>query len=109
MVLYSDRVNNDLDNILYGMLEWEKFTLTFEHISNYISDIISVCDKLDQTSYHANTKYKIHKQFGSKVYKYRRNKNTTWYIIYDYSKQHNLVYINHITSNHTTTILANPK
>ena len=30
------------------------------------------------------------------------NKNTTWYILYDYNKQKNIVYINHIISNHTT-------
>ena len=102
MVLFSDRANNDLDEILYGMLNWEKMTLTFEHISNYISDIIDVCDKLDQTNYHTNSKYQIHKQFGNKVYKYRRNRNTTWYILYDYNKQNNIVYIKHIISNHTT-------
>jgi hypothetical protein len=102
MVLFSDRANNDLDEILQGMLNWEKMTLTFEHISNYISDIIDVCDKLDQTNYHTNSKYQIHKQFGNKVYKYRRNRNTTWYILYDYNKQNNIVYIKHIISNHTT-------
>ena len=102
MVLFSDRANNDLDEILQGMLNWEKMTLTFEHISNYISDIIDLCDKLDQTNYHTNSKYQIHKQFGNKVYKYRRNRNTTWYILYDYNKQNNIVYIKHIISNHTT-------
>ena len=102
MLLFSDRANNDLDEILQGMLNWEKMTLTFEHISNYISDIIDVCDQLDQTNYHTNSKYQIHKQFGNKVYKYRRNRNTTWYILYDYNKQNNIVYINHIISNHTT-------
>lgn len=76
MVLYSERADNDLNN--KGMLNWEKMTLSFEHISNYISDIIDVCDKLDQTNYHTNSNYQIHKRYGSKVYKYRRNKNTTW-------------------------------
>ena len=50
MVLFSDKANNDLDNILLGMLNWEKMTLSFEHISNYISDIINVCDHLDKKS-----------------------------------------------------------
>jgi len=101
MVLYSDTANNYLDEILQGMLNWKKIKLSFEHITNYISDIIDVCDKLDQTSYHANTKNQYQKLFGNKVYKYRRNKNTTWYILYNYSKYDNIVYINHITSNHT--------
>ena len=102
MVLFSDKANNDLDNILLGMLNWEKMTLSFEHISNYISDIINVCDHFDKKKYHANSIYEVHKRFGSKVYKYRMNKNTTWYILYDYNKQKNIVYINHIISNHTT-------
>jgi len=44
----------------------------------------------------------MHKRIGDKVYKYRRNKNTTWYIIYDYDELNNIVNIKQIIPNHTT-------
>lgn len=103
MVFYSKRAENDLDNILAGMLIWKRITLSYEHISNYILDIIEVCDTLDQTSFHFESKYRIHRQFGKKIFPYRRNRNTTWYIIYDYDKRNNIVYIQHIMPNHTST------
>ena len=47
MVFYSNRAENDLDNILAGMLNWKRVTLSYEHISNYVLDIIEVCETLD--------------------------------------------------------------
>jgi hypothetical protein len=104
MVFYSIRAENDLDDILSGMLNWKRVTLSYEHVSNYVLDIIEICESLDQPGFHFDTKYRIHKQFGKKIFPYRRNKNTTWYIIYDYDKIHNIVYIQHIMPNHTTTM-----
>lgn len=74
MVFYSNRAETDLDNILNGMLKWKKITLSFEHISNYVLDIIEICNSLDQTSFHFESKYRIHRQFGKKIFPYRRNK-----------------------------------
>jgi len=102
MVYYSERAENDLYNILVGLANWEKHPLEFKHALSYYDDIRELCDKLDQTIKHQTPRYLIHKTFGAYVYKYARNKNTTWYIIYNYDKLNNTVYIQHITSNHVT-------
>lgn len=102
MVYYSAIAQHDLIEIFWGLITWEKHPLEYNHASTYLDDIYAVCNRLDQESYHANTHYQIHKRFGDKVYKYRRNKNTTWYIIYDYDTQNNNVFIKHIIPNHTT-------
>jgi len=104
MVYYSEQSENDLYNILIGLANWEKHPLEIEHAFRYYDDIRYICDKLDKTSVHQLSRYIIHKTFGAYVYKYTRNKNTTWYIIYNYDKQNNIVYIQHITSNHVTLL-----
>jgi len=104
MVYYSAIAQQDLIEIFWGLLTWEKHPLEYNHASTYLDDIYDVCNSLDQMSHHANTRYQIHKRFGNKVYKYRRNKNTTWYIIYDYDSTNNIVYIKHLIPNHTTIL-----
>jgi len=101
MVYYSNQADSDLDNILEGLLTWQKCMLTREFCLNYISDIIDVCDSLDTKTIHLNASYETHKCYGKKIYKYVRNKNTTWYIIYDIDTNNN-VYINKIISNYLT-------
>ena len=102
MVYYSEQAEDDLYNILVGLANREKHPLKIEHALSYYDDVRTVCDDLDKTTHHLLTRYVIHKAFGTYVYKYIRNKNTTWYIIYDYDKQNNIVFIQHITSNHMT-------
>jgi len=101
MVYYSKQADTDLDDILDGLLAWRKIELTREFCLNYISDIIDVCDSLDTKTVHINAVYETHKRFGNKVYKYSRNRSTTWYIIYN-TDLYNNVYINKIISNHLT-------
>ena len=101
MVFYSKQADDDLDSILEGLLTWQKHTLTREFCLNYISDLIDVCDSLDSNTFHFNTIYETHKQYGKHVHKYFRNKSTSWYIIYDIDSHKN-VYINKIISNHQT-------
>jgi len=101
MVYYSKQADNDLDNILDGLLTWQKHTLSREFCLNYISDIIDVCDSLDTKEIHFNAVYETHKRYGNMVHKYSRNKSTTWYIIYDFDSYNN-IYINKIISNHLT-------
>ena len=101
MVYYSIEADNDLDEILEGLLSWRKCVLTREFCQSYISDIIDVCDSLDGKSIHFNTVYETHKLYGKKVHKYSRNKSTTWYIIYDIDSNNN-IYINKIISNYLT-------
>ena len=101
MVYYNKQADSDLDNILEGLLTWSKYTLTREFCLSYISDIVDVCDSLDSKAIHSDAFYETHKRYGKKVYKYTRNKSTTWYIIYDIDSYNN-VYINKIISNHLT-------
>jgi len=103
MVYYSKQARYDLVLVLKGLLIWKKHPLEFKHANKYVNDIESVCESLDQTSFHFESKYRIHRQFGKKIFPYRRNRNTTWYIIYDYDKRNNIVYIQHIMPNHTST------
>jgi len=104
MVLFNEIANQDLEDIYNGLLNRGKFHLERSSVIDYVVSIVDVCGKLDQLSYHKNARYRLHKSFGDKVYLYRRNKNTTWYIIYDHDSSNNIVYIKHITSNHTTAI-----
>jgi hypothetical protein len=101
MVYYSKQADNDLDEILEGLLTWQKHTLTREFCLNYISDIIDVCDGLATESFHSNVLYETHKRYGEKVYKYSHNKNTIWYIIYNIDS-HNNIFINKIINNYST-------
>ena len=101
MVYYSKQAESDLDDILEGLLTWQKHSLTREFCMDYVSDIIDVCDSLDNKKFHLNTLYETHKHYGKKVFKYFRNKNTTWYIIYD-TDSYNNIFINKIISNYLT-------
>ena len=101
MVFYSIQADNDLDDILEGLHAWRKHTLTREFCLSYISDLVDVCDSLDKKNIHFSAVYESHKLYGDKVHKYVRNKNTTWYIIYDIDISNN-VFINKIISNHLT-------
>lgn len=61
-----------------------------EYAHKYIEDFLSEIYNIPNKFYHANTSYSIHKQFGKKVHKYRRNAKTTWYIIYDIDSYKNI-------------------
>jgi hypothetical protein len=101
MVYYSNQAEKDLDDILDGLLTWQKQVLTREFCLNYISDIIDICDSLNTQMFHFEAVYETHKRYGKKVHKYSRNKNTLWYIIYDIDSYNN-VYINKIINNYLT-------
>ncbi len=102
MVYYSEKAQHDLTEIFWGLINWPKHPLEFNHASAYLDDIHVICNNLDKTNYHANVQFEIHKKYGKKVFNYTRNKNTTWYIIYDIDVVSNTIYIQHITSNHIT-------
>lgn len=101
MIYYSKQAELDLDEILDGLLNWEKIILTREYCVQYVSDIIDVCDALDKEPIHLDTTYSEHKQYGTKVYKYARNKHTVWYIIYNIDPAGN-IFINKIINNYQT-------
>jgi hypothetical protein len=101
MVYYSHQAKTDLSGILIGLMEWPKHPLETKHALQYVDDIYAICDRLDAKFYHANTVYPIHKLYGSKIHAYKRNQQTTWYIIYNLD-QHGNVFINKIMSNYQT-------
>ena len=100
MVLFSNKANQDLDDIYEGLLNWKKIQLERSSVIDYVLNIVDVCATLDKSFFHASAQYPNHKIFGEKVYQYTRNNNTTWYIIYDIEFTSNTIYIQHITSNH---------
>jgi len=101
MTYYSEQADNDIDDLLEGLLSWQKHSLTREFCHEYVSDIVDICDSLGAINFHQNTLYETHKRYGKKVFKYIRNKNTTWYIIYDIDNNNNIL-VNKIISNYLT-------
>ncbi|MDR2086141.1 MAG: hypothetical protein LBP72_03090, partial [Dysgonamonadaceae bacterium] len=83
MVYYKKEAYEDLNNIFYGLIFWEKRYLAPEHAQQYIQDIEDTCNSLDIESFHAKSLYGFHKNYGDYVCRYKRNKNTVWYIIYN--------------------------
>ena len=83
MVYYSEHALLDLRDIFDGLLSWEKHELEYLHVVSYHNDLKNTCKTLDQILYHVPCNYLVHKKFGNFVHRYRRNKNTTWLIIYN--------------------------
>jgi len=103
MVYYSRNALEALDAIFEGLLSWPKHQLTYSHIVSYHQVLKLLCDSLDGLVHHFDASFESHKKYGAKVYHYTRTKNTTWYIIYDIDYVTNTIFIQHITSNHSTT------
>jgi hypothetical protein len=101
MVFIKRQAKKDLDNIVTGLLTWKKVTLTVPEVMQYVDDIADICYQLDDLAYHRQARYKNHLQFGAYSYPYKRNKSTTWYIVYDIDLFSN-IYVNKIISNHQT-------
>ena len=102
MVYYSRQAKIDLSGILIGLMKWDKHPLEPKHALKYVDDIYAICANLDRKVYHANAVYSTHKLYGSKVHPYKRNQQTTWYIIYNLDL-HGNVFINKIISNYQTS------
>ena len=101
MVFISRQAKIDLDNIVVGLLEWEKITLSIQEVMQYVDDIVEICYQLDNAVYHHQAKYERHLKYGSYSYPYKRNKTTTWYIIYEIDLHRN-IYVNKIINNYLT-------
>jgi len=100
MVFINTQAKIDLDNIVIGLLDWNKITLSVIEVMQYVDDIATICNKLD-VAYHHHAKYNEHLKYGKYSYPYNRNKNTTWYIIYDIDSDNN-IFVNKIISNYLT-------
>jgi methyl coenzyme M reductase subunit D len=101
MVFISQQAKVDLDNIVIGLLEWEKIELTVSEVMQYVDDIVDVCYQLGSSFHHHKATYNDHLKYGTYSYPYKRNKQTTWYIIYDINIQNNIL-VNKIISNYKT-------
>ncbi|MDR2840917.1 MAG: hypothetical protein LBV75_06600, partial [Paludibacter sp.] len=81
MVSISRQARIDLDNIVIGLLRWKKVKLTVNEAMQYVDDIADICYHLGNVNYYFKATYNDHKQFGSYICSYKRNNNTTWFII----------------------------
>ena len=66
MVYYSDIAKSDLKDILWGLANWKKHPLSYEHAANYVDDIRNVCDNLEYKSFHFASNYETHRKYGKK-------------------------------------------
>jgi len=103
MVYYSTTATADFKQILLGLITWTKHQLTYEHALSYVDDIHAVCDSLSNKNMHQQASYEVHRKHGAYVHAYKRNKATTWYIIYNVTVS-NDIWIEKIISNHLTII-----
>jgi len=101
MVIFNSQSEDDLVLILYGLLTWDKHSISIEHAHAYLNDLKSECYSIEAKTYHFKTTKPEHKKYGSNIHTYKRNKQTQWYIIYEIDNFNNIL-INHITSNHLT-------
>jgi len=101
MVFISKQAKIDLDNIVIGLLEWDKIELAVDEVMQYVDDIVTICYQLDSSVFHHKATYNDHLKHGGYAYPYKRSKQTIWYIIYDINKQNN-IHVNRIVSNYMT-------
>jgi len=104
MVYFKHQVRIDLKVIFDSLLTWEtnnqQRILTYETVVSYHNDMLDICENLDTLSYHRKAIYRLHKQYGTYIYQYKRNSRTSWYIIYN--KLGEDVYIEKIINNYKT-------
>jgi hypothetical protein len=101
MVFYNPAAEEDLALLLIGLIIWKKHPLSREHALRYVTELRTICDQLDQKSEHIITSNEL-MTFGLYSFRYRRNRNTIWHIIYDIDKDSN-IYITRIISSHSLT------
>jgi len=101
-VLFSKQSEKDLSNIIIGLLLWKKISITEEEALQYADDIYLIAHSILHLSYHQKCKYRIHQLYGEYQLKYKRNKRTTWYIIYDIELNSGNILINKIINNYIT-------
>ncbi len=100
-VIISELAIDDLKNIFTALITWKKGALDLHHALQYVEDIEKQCYSIGQKTYHSKAVYSTHKLFGEKVYNYRRNPSTTYYIIYNIDNLQNIL-ITKIISNYKT-------
>jgi hypothetical protein len=104
MVIYNQIAEQDLIDILYGLITWEKHILSDEHCERYVDEIADVIDTICKKTFHRKCVLESHLKYGTKVFTYRRNKNTVWYFIYNWDNDNRIAYLNKIMNNHITKL-----
>jgi hypothetical protein len=103
MVIWSEESINDLEDILFALITWEKHKpLTLDAAKLYVEDVERMGNSIPKLLSHTNSTYDDHRAYGTKVCKYKRNPRTTWYIIYDWDEVNKIAYINKIMNNYMT-------
>ena len=102
MVIYNHTAQQDLIEILYGLITWGKHELSVQFCEQYVDDIIDVIDEICKKSNHRNTTFETHTLFGDKVFTYKKNQHTVWYFIYNWDSINRIAYLNKILNNHIT-------
>lgn len=102
MVYISRLAKIDLDNILIGLLTWDKIALSVAETEKYIDEIVDSCYELDKKQRHQNCIFEIHRHAGEKFIRYRRNKHTIWYIVYNISSNGD-IFVERIFNNYQTS------
>ena len=51
MVIFSETAQNDLEDILYGLVTWKKHNIEFDHAVQYTYEIREVCESLDKKTF----------------------------------------------------------
>ena len=101
MVFYSFEAYDDMDNIFYGLLNWQTKNnqpyMSYEEVVKYRNALFDFGDSLD-TKFHFRAEYPDHLKYGSYVAPYKKNNRTTWYFIYDIENGN--IHINRIMSNY---------
>jgi len=103
-VYFSKQAEQDLSDIVIGLLLWTKISISEEQAFQYVDDIYAEAYKISDLIYHQKCKYLMHCQYGEYQLKYKRNNRTTWYIIYDIIPYSRNVLINKIISNYMTLV-----
>ena len=99
-VRFNIQAEQDLSDIVIGLLHWEKIKLTEEQALQYVDDIYDSALEIAKTETHTPCRYKEHLEYGTYFVRYRRNSRTVWYIIYNVYD--NCIYIEKIINNYMT-------
>jgi len=102
MVYYSSAAEDDFVKILNGLAVWEKHPLGHKHAMQYISDIRKEADTICTNLYHRKCVSEQHLKYGEKLYVYKRNSQTQWYIIYNWDEKNRIAYVTKILNNYIT-------
>jgi flavin-binding protein dodecin len=99
MIYFKKRANNNLYRLVLKLIGLKGKPHSLDEAIAYMLDIKNACQTIETLTYHRNTTRAEHVKFGKKVHAYKRNFQTTWYIIYDIADNQDII-IKKILCNH---------